>query len=249
MTPRPGQAVVPIEPRLMKGALVVFETRLPVPTNLIVFQYNPHTLSRSMRAAGGDPGDAWTGDELRGGDADTAPEPATQSFGLTIELDATDRLEHNDPATKAVGLHGRLAQLELLLYPPSAVVILNELVAAIGSANVTPPDVPKVMFFWGPGRVLPVRVTSVEIEEQEFDQRLNPIRATAQVGLRTVTESELCAWGPPFDAVGVAGHVAKEALARAAAARTIVETERQARGAAVGLGRDVAARITGALPF
>lgn len=238
-----------IEPRLMKGALVVFETRLPVPTNVIVFQYNPHTLQRSMSAAGGDPGDASAGGALCGGDADTAPEPATQSFNLEIELDATDQLAQDDRAARAVGLHGRIAQLELLLYPPSAVVILNEFVSTVGSANVTPPEVPKVMLFWGPGRVLPVRVTSIEIEEQEFDLRLNPIRATALVGLRTVTESELRAWGPPFDAVGVAGHVAKEVLARAAAARTVVDTSRQTGRAAADVGREAAAAITGALPF
>ena len=36
---------------LLKGALVVFETAAPIPTNLIAFQYNPDSVSRTLRAA------------------------------------------------------------------------------------------------------------------------------------------------------------------------------------------------------
>lgn len=204
-----------LEPRLLKGALVVFEGAAAVPTNQIVFQYNPDSMSRSLQAAGG-AGSAGP-EQVRGGDADTAAEPPTQSFELEIELDATDGLERDDASSALRGLHPKIAQIELLLYPPSSVVILNKALAAAGASMVTPPESPKVLFVWGPGRVLPVRVTSVSVEEQAFDQRLNPIRAAARIGLRTVTQSELCEWGPPFEALGVAGHVAKEALGRAAA--------------------------------
>jgi hypothetical protein len=203
-----------IEPRLLKGALVIFETPAPVPTNLIAFQYNPDSMSRSLAAAGGGGGAEAEG--VRGGDADTAPEAPTESFELQIELDATEGLEREETGTLLVGLHPKIAQLELLLYPPSTVVILNKVLSAAGSPMVTPPERPKVLFIWGPGRVLPVRVTAVTVEEQAFDQRLNPIRASARVGLRTLTQSELCEWGPPFEALAVAGHVAKEVLGRSA---------------------------------
>jgi len=234
---------------VMKGAFVVFEAVKPVPTNVIAFQCNPEAITRSMSPAAGDPMDAGAGEALRGGDADTAPEAPIQVFELEIELDASDGLERNDPPTREIGLHARIAQLELLMYPPSAVVILNEIAASAGSAFATPPETPKVLFFWGPGRVLPVRVTSVAIEEQAFDERLNPLTATARVGLRTLTQSELCAWGPPFTAIGVSGHVAKELLARAAAVRTTVGVARSDVASKVDPAHAARAAIRGALPF
>ena len=52
----------PGSPMVLKGALVVFGAPVPVPTNLIVFQYNPDEMRRTFRQA------APAGDE-----ADRAP--------------------------------------------------------------------------------------------------------------------------------------------------------------------------------
>ena len=42
-------------PLLLKGALVVFELALPIPTNIIIFQYNPEMMTRKLeQSAGGD---------------------------------------------------------------------------------------------------------------------------------------------------------------------------------------------------
>ena len=42
-------------PLLLKGALVVFETPLPIPTNVIIFQYNPEAMTRKIeQSAGGE---------------------------------------------------------------------------------------------------------------------------------------------------------------------------------------------------
>jgi hypothetical protein len=60
-----------------------------------------------------------------------------------------------------------------------------------------------------------VRVASLAIEEQAFDQRLNPIRAQVTLGLRALTVPELVQAGPPFDTLAIVNHVAKEVLARA----------------------------------
>jgi len=43
---------------------------------------------------------------------------------------------------------------------------------------------PVVLFFWGPGRIIPVRVTALSIEEQQFSPTLYPIRAKATIGLQ-----------------------------------------------------------------
>jgi hypothetical protein len=38
----------PGRPLLLKAALVVFETPVPVPTNIIIFQYNPESMTRRL---------------------------------------------------------------------------------------------------------------------------------------------------------------------------------------------------------
>jgi hypothetical protein len=208
-----------IDPRLLKGALVVFKTVAPVPTNLIAFQYNPDTLTRSFQpqAAPSDP-------RRSAGDTQNAL-PPTESFSMTVELDAADQLEHPDqnPVATATGLHPALAALELLLYPPSTEVILSKALSLAGVAFIKPPQVPLVLLVWGPLRVVPVRVESVSITEQAFDQLLNPIRAQVQLGLRTLTEKELRQAGPPFDTLALVQLIAKEALARTNAPASVAD--------------------------
>jgi hypothetical protein len=198
----------PHAPKFLKGALVVFETKLPIPTNLIVFQYNPETMTRSFTIAGGDGGQTDSA-------GDTKPRmPPVESFQLAVELDAADQLESSNPLALATGLHPTLAALELLLYPPSTMLILNKALTLVGSAIISPAQAPMVLFVWGAPRVVPVRVTSVGITEQAYDQLLNPIRARVQLSLRALTPPELAQAGTPFDTLGIVNHIAKEVLAR-----------------------------------
>jgi hypothetical protein len=198
----------PRSPKFLKGALVVFETKLPIPTNLIVFQYNPEMMTRSFTATGGDGAQSQSG-------GDTRPRlPPVESFQLGVELDAADQLENANPLAIATGLHPTLAALELLLYPPSTMLILNKALSLVGSAIISPAQAPMVLFVWGAPRVVPVRVTSVGISEQAYDQLLNPIRAKVQLGLRSLTPPELLQAGTPFDTLGIVNHIAKEVLAR-----------------------------------
>jgi hypothetical protein len=200
----------PRSPKLLKGALVVFETAIPVPTNLIVFQYNPETMTRSFQAVGGG------ADPSQGaGDTQHVPLPPLQTFQVKVELDAADQLEVSNPLARGVGLHPTLAALELLLYPPSTQLILNKALSLLGSSIISPAEAPMVLLVWGAPRVVPVRVTSVAITEQAFDQILNPIRAEVALGLRALTPIELLQAGPPFDTLAIVNHIAKEVLARA----------------------------------
>lgn len=209
----------PRSPRLLKGALVVFETIAPIPTNLIAFQYNPDSVTRSFRQQAPEP------DPRRNAGDTQHALPPLESFQLTVELDAADQLDDpgSNPITVATGVHPALAALELLLYPPSTEVILGRVLALVGSARVTPAKVPLVLLVWGPLRVVPVRVESVSVTEQAFDQLLNPIRASVQLGLRTLTEKELRQAGPPFDTLAIVQLIAKEALARTNAVASVSE--------------------------
>ncbi len=199
----------PGAPKLLKGALVAFEGPVPIPKSIIVFQYNPEAVSRSFSRQGeSDP---------EGGAGDTQNSlPPIERFQVSVELDAVDQLE--DPASNAgvvaSGLHGTLAALELLMYPSSTVLILNKALALAGSSMIVPAAVPTVLLVWGPERVVPVRVESVSVAETAFDQRLNPIQAKVELGLRTLQESELQAAGGVFQALSLVQLVAKEVRAR-----------------------------------
>jgi hypothetical protein len=198
----------PRSPKFLKGALVIFETKLPIPTNLIVFQYNPDTMTRSFTSVGGASQTQSAGD--------TQPRfPPVESFQASIELDAADQLENSNPLAMVTGLHPTLAALELLLYPPSTMLILNKVLSLAGSSIISPAQAPLVLFVWGAPRVVPVRVSSVSITEQAYDQLLNPIRARVQLGMRSLTAPELLQAGTPFDTLGLVNHIAKEVLARA----------------------------------
>ena len=209
----------PGSPRHLKGALVVFEAAVPVPTNVIDFQYNPDQVRRSFQQQHElSPRDA----RFNSGDTRFVL-PPVETFELSVELDAADQLERADPLTTTTGLHPTLAALELLMYPSSIDLIADRALAIAGSGFVKPGAVPIVLLVWGPLRVVPVRVESVSITEEAFDQLLNPIRATVELGLRTLTERELSDAGPPFDGLALVNLIAKEVLARAAPAASVAE--------------------------
>jgi|SRR5215218_2657206 len=210
----------PGSPRLLKGALVVFEAFFPVPTNIIAFQYNPDQVTRQFKQAGG--GGAAPDPCRNAGDTGRVL-PPTESLRMAVELDATDQLESVNPLAVASGLHATLAALELLLYPPSTQLILTKVLAKLGSARVSPANKPLVLLVWGPLRVIPVHVESVAVTEQAFDTFLNPIRAKVDLGLRTLSKNELKALGAPFDTLDLVNQISKEALARTAAVTSVAE--------------------------
>jgi hypothetical protein len=207
----------PGSPRFLKGALVVFETKLPIPTNLIAFQYNPDQVARTFeqQQSSGDP-------RKTSGDTQHLLAP-TEKLRMTVELDAADQLEDANPLAIATGLHPSLAALELLLSPPSTDIILGKVLAAVGSSKIAPAKVPMVLLVWGPLRVIPVRVESVAITEEAFDQLLNPIRAKVDLGLRSLTSKELKKAGAPFDTIATVNLIAKEVMAHLQAIGSVAE--------------------------
>jgi hypothetical protein len=206
-------------PRLLKGALVVFEALKPVPTNIIAFQYNPDQVSRRFQQVRCGPAP----DPCRDSGDTQRVLPPTESFRMSVELDATDQLESVNPLAIAAGLHPTLAALELLLYPPSTDIILGKILAKIGSARVSPANAPLVLLVWGPLRVIPVRIETISITEEAFDQLLNPIRAKVDLGMRTLTARELRAAGTPFKTLALVNQIAKEVLARTAGVTSVAE--------------------------
>ena len=167
----------------MKGAVVGLDPFNPL-ASIIIFQYNPDTVTRSVQAqTAGDGSSQSEVLRLKG--------PPKETITFDVEVDATDQLEHDDPIAGTLGVSPALASLEMLLYPKSALVIANEVLAALGLIEVIPPEAPLTLLIWGPTRVVPVRLTQFTITEEAFDPALNPIRAKVGLSLQVLTYDDL----------------------------------------------------------
>jgi hypothetical protein len=179
----------------IKGALIEFvETFLVSVPNVILFQFNPESITHT-----------WTAAVTAA--VDTNPmavkEYPQESFSFTIAMDAGDQIadgsELGAGLARASGVHTRLAALEMLQYPVKAKR------PAGGSKRTVPKiQVPTVLFVWGPDRVVPVRVTSLTITETLYDGLLNPTHAEAVIGLRVLTAGELAFVTGPLQHMAVA---------------------------------------------
>lgn len=178
----------PRSPKLLKGAFVELGNGFigPVP-QVIVFQYNPATLSRTLQIEGetGNRGN-------RTAPATAQPTPPPETIGLSLELDATDALETPDshPIAVLAGVADRMAAIELLLHPSvSGSGLLGDLAGSLGLGGLfaQPPErptVPLTLFIWGPGKIVPVRISQFSVEEQEFSPTLYPIRAKINLSMK-----------------------------------------------------------------
>lgn len=195
----------PRSPRVQKGGLVAYQFPDLRPT-IIVFQYNPDEVSRAIQSRGGRGGGR--------GDANRVNGPPDETLTFTVEIDAADQLEQPDAnaVTVETGLHPIIAALEGLAYPPYPMVIANEALALAGSAFILGEQAPLVLLVWGARRVLPVQMQSLSIKEEAFDQRLNPIRARADLSLKVLTYRDLDVTNPGYWAY-LAAFTQKESLA------------------------------------
>jgi hypothetical protein len=240
--------------KFIKGALISFmPTFIGALPNVIVFQFNPETISHTWTAASGD----GQTNPMAGRDPLAARGVPGESFSFTLALDANDMIADGDANPVAAGLavvsgvYTRLAALEMLQYPtgafsgPGLLGTVSASISAAGlslsasasassnDASVPRSQVPTVLFVWGPQRIVPVRVTTLTINEKLYDTALNPIHAEVTIGLRVLTPEEL-------DAIaGVMKDIAKVAYVYTQGLRQVQ--------AAANLG-DAAASIIGMLP-
>jgi hypothetical protein len=181
----------PRSPKVLKGGLVAYQLPQLFPT-IIAFQYNPDEVSRSIQSRGSEGGGR--------GDANRVNGPPQETITISVEIDATDQLEK--PVENGIvvenGLHPVIASLERLVYPPYPLVIANEALAFAGSAFILAEQAPLTLLVWGPRRVLPVQVQSLAIKEEAFDQKLNPIRARADLSLNVLTYRDLDVTNPGY---------------------------------------------------
>lgn len=195
----------PGSPKVQKGAIVGIDPFNPL-ASVVVFQYNPEKLTRTLQvqAAGGGDGGFSEALRLKGAPVET--------IKVEVEIDATDQLEAAGGNATSMGIYPQLSALEMLTYPKSALVITNTVLLALGTIEVVPPTGPLVLFVWGLKRVLPVRLTEFSITEEGFDASLNPIRAQVSLGLRVLSYNDVPLAHPAY-AIFLAHQVVKEVMA------------------------------------
>ncbi|MBI2925752.1 MAG: hypothetical protein HYY24_08615 [Verrucomicrobia bacterium] len=199
----------PGSPRLQKGALVGLDPFNPL-AGVIIFQYNPETVTRTLspQTSGG----AGAGGASAPGEALRLAGPPQETLKFDIVLDATDQLEKGESPATEVGVLPQLAQLEMLIYPKSALVIANEVLLRAGVIEVVAPEAPLTILVLGASRVLPVRLTDFSITEEMFDPAMNPIHAKVSLGLRALNYRDL-GLASPGGALFMAHQLQKEVLA------------------------------------
>ncbi len=201
----------PGSPQLLKGGIVLLDPESGAVQRVIVLQYNPETVSRTLtpQVASGE-GDRSEALRLKG--------PPVETIKLEASIDATDQLEFPSQNANAVqlGIQPQLAALETLLYPASGTLQLNNTLASVGTLEITPAMAPLTLFVWGRQRIVPVRITEFSVVEEAFDPALNPILAKVSLGLRVLSINDL-----DFNSKGgslfMVYHQARERLAQKAA--------------------------------
>jgi hypothetical protein len=178
---------------ITKGMLV--EYALAIPPLVLVFEFNPKTLTRTRSitlSTGNAPG-------TRGGYDFALPTETPrvaqgvsvqpESFSLEILLDATDRMNDGEPVATQFGIQPELDTLRTMVEPksqgPGGVQTLASL--GLGQARAFQRDesASVLLLVWGL-HILPVFMTSVNITEEAHLPSLIPYRARATLNLQVI---------------------------------------------------------------
>lgn len=176
----------PNSPRLVKGGIVLVDPDSGAVQKIIVLQYNPDTLSRTLQPQavkeGGDRSEAL---RLTG--------PPVETIKLDAEIDASDQLEFPDQNQNAVeaGIQPQLAALEAIVYPTSQQLQSNNALSKSGTLEIIPMQSALTLLIWSKNRIIPVRLTDFSITEEAFDPSLNPIRAKVSLGMRVLSVNDV----------------------------------------------------------
>lgn len=177
----------PGSPKVVKGGIVLIDPETSAVLRVVVLQYNPDTLNRTLQVqgVGGEGGERLEALRLKG--------PPVETIKLEAEIDSTDQLEFpsSNPITVELGIAPVLASLETIVYPTSAQLQNVNRLAATGTLEIAPTEAPLSLFVWSKTRILPVRITEFSITEDAFDTALNPTRAKVSLGMRVLSVNDL----------------------------------------------------------
>ena len=199
----------PGSPRILRGAIVAVTPLSPL-SRIVIFQYNPNELRRTLR-----PRSAPSEQQVGPADAHRIWGAPTETITMTVEVDAADQLETGDPMAATTGIAPQLASLEMLLYPDSLQVIANTALLAAGVDRDAPAGGAAHGAGLGPGPCGPGAAVDLTITEQAFDPGLFPTRATVEVSLQVLSYSDLPVSDPGYT-LFLVHQVLKETMASVA---------------------------------
>jgi hypothetical protein len=203
-----------ISPQVQKGALVGLDLFNPL-SSVAIFQYNPDQITRSIapnysQAGGG------RGEPLR------LAGPPAETISANLKMDLIDQMEEGENGPLGGGISGYLAALEMMVYPKTIAVAINQALMLAGTMEVVPPAAPLTLFIYGWKRVVPVKIESLSITETAHDAALNPIRADVAVSMKVLTYNDLSMTNPGYWAF-LTHQVIKETLATVASVNNIAD--------------------------
>ncbi|MER8605539.1 hypothetical protein NKH48_17540 [Mesorhizobium sp. M1233] len=180
----------------MRGYLV--EYALAIPPLALAFDFNPQSMRRTRTitvttsqspATRGGYDFALPTESARAAQG-VSVEP--ERFTLSILLDGTDRMNEGEPIATMFGIQPEIDTLRSMVEPkaqgPSGVQLLASLGLGAPGALSTREFASVIIFVWGV-RILPVFLTSVEIEEQAHLPTLFPYRAEATLSMQVIESS------------------------------------------------------------
>ena len=206
-----------------KGALV--EYALSLPPLILQFEFNPKSFSRTRTVnvtTGNAPGtrggyDFFFPTETPRVAQGVQVEP--ESFSIEILLDATDRMNEGNAIATEFGIGPELDTLRTMVEPksqgPGGVQMLAGLGLGEGRAFQRHESASVLLFVWGT-HVLPVFLTSVQVDETAHLPNLVPYRANVTLSMQVIEGNN------PFYDVEKVRQVAGAALHSATAIVDIV---------------------------
>lgn len=177
-------------PYLMRGAMIEYGSDFlgPLP-NVVIFQFNPETLTRTIQIPPRPSGGAAR-------ETTQAGEPSIEKITLKAQFSAADGMGTGNVLARTMGVGPRLAALEKMVHPAGKISgLIGAAIDAIGDAlglggggdeprqTIPREKYPRILFIWGPFRLLPVVIESMSITELQYDFLLNPIQADVSIGL------------------------------------------------------------------
>ena len=176
-------------PTVLRGALIqlIEDLGIIVPS-IIPFQYNPATITRSLT-----PWNPVEVDQTQRGAQSPTVQPYTpaEKFTFKLELHAADGMESGNILNTTTGVAAQIAAINKLAQPSEG--MFGDLIASASAlasgqgANVDRSTVPVTLLILVPGIIYPVRVTSLSIEEKDFNPLLYPIHAEVSLTLTVLT--------------------------------------------------------------
>ena len=177
----------------VKGMLI--EYALALPPLVLVFDFNPQSLTRSRTITlrtGSAPG-------TRGGyDFALPTETARVAQGVTVQpesftieilLDATDRMNDGDPIATQFGIEPELDTLRTMVEPkaqgPGGLQTLASLGLGGQRAFQRSESASVLLLVWGT-HILPVFLTSIRVTEESHLPSLVPYRAKASLTMQVI---------------------------------------------------------------